>query len=237
MSASRGGRLAAGLLSCTGAVIALRAAGAVLPAPALTDPASWPGWAGGRDPLVAAFSVLRLLAIGATSYCVLIGSAGVVLRLFQAGRATAVLDRLTVPPLRRLVVATVTVSLSAGFLGTATASAAEGTSTSTTVVAGQPPPTITMHRLVPNDSVAPNPTVAPTAPKMARTWAVQPGQCFWSIAEAVLHQAWGREPTSAQVVPYWHRLIEANRPVLADSANPDLVFSGQVFTLPDLPSA
>jgi nucleoid-associated protein YgaU len=35
------------------------------------------------------------------------------------------------------------------------------------------------------------------------------------------------------VAPYWQRLVEANRPALADPANPDLVFPGQVFTVPD----
>jgi nucleoid-associated protein YgaU len=33
-------------------------------------------------------------------------------------------------------------------------------------------------------------------------------------------------------VPYWQSLVDANRATLADPENPDLLFSGQVLTLP-----
>jgi len=63
-----------------------------------------------------------------------------------------------------------------------------------------------------------------------------PGECFWSIAEDVLAAAWGRAPSDAEIVPYWRVLIEANRATLADTANEDLIFPGQVFTVPPPPS-
>jgi nucleoid-associated protein YgaU len=68
------------------------------------------------------------------------------------------------------------------------------------------------------------------------TWTVRPGECFWSIADDVLTAAWGRPPTDAEIVPYWHTLIDANRAVLADRSNPDLIFPGQVFTVPAVPA-
>ena len=52
------------------------------------------------------------------------------------------------------------------------------------------------------------------------------------MAEHVLRDALHREPTDAEVVPYWRELIAANRDRLRDRDNPDLVFPGQVFVLP-----
>ena len=79
---------------------------------------------------------------------------------------------------------------------------------------------------------APDPVLGGTPDR----WTVQPGDCFWTIADDLLHQAWGRAPTDAEIVPYWLRLIEANRAELADPGNADLIFPGQVFTVPTLPA-
>ena len=86
------------------------------------------------------------------------------------------------------------------------------------------PGTVTMHQL-PSGQPAP-------AGSSAHRWTVEPGQCFWSIAEAVLTEHLGRPPTDPEVVPYWRRLIEANRNELAHRDNPDLVFPGQRFAVP-----
>jgi len=64
---------------------------------------------------------------------------------------------------------------------------------------------------------------------------VQPGEHLWVIAERTLARAWGRPPTDAEIEPYWRDLVAANRGVLADPANPDLVYPGQVFGLPAVP--
>lgn len=45
----------------------------------------------------------------------------------------------------------------------------------------------------------------------------------------------GALPTDAEVVPYWRVLIEENRSLLGDRANPDLIFAGQVFSIPPVP--
>jgi len=42
----------------------------------------------------------------------------------------------------------------------------------------------------------------------------------------------GALPTDAEIVPYWRRLIEANRSELAHRDNPDLIFPAQVFVVP-----
>lgn len=77
---------------------------------------------------------------------------------------------------------------------------------------------------------------APAGPA-AQAWEVDAGDHLWSVAERVLHDAWGRAPSDREVAGYWARLVEDNRPRLADPANPDLVFPGQVLALPAPPPA
>lgn len=83
---------------------------------------------------------------------------------------------------------------------------------------------------------SPDPTAPPLELQRAR-WEIQPGQHLWAVAEAVLASAWHRPPTDAEVDPYWRHLVEANRSVLRDRSNPDLVYPGQVLTIPAPPAA
>jgi len=73
----------------------------------------------------------------------------------------------------------------------------------------------------------------PEAGLASTQWTVRPGECFWSIAERVLTAHTGQAPTDAEIVPYWHRLIDANRAELVQRENPDLILPGQVFTVPN----
>jgi hypothetical protein len=76
----------------------------------------------------------------------------------------------------------------------------------------------------------------PAATPMDGTeWEVRPGDHLWSVAAAVLQEAWGAPASDAEVAPYWQRLVEANRAGLADPANPDLLYPGQVVTVPAPP--
>ena len=115
-----------------------------------------------------------------------------------------------------------------------TSIAATSTTRSTT---GAPPATVTMHRLGPADLV--QPPAAPTAPEIATAtaatgerWTVKPGECFWSIADSVLTNRWGRPATDAEIVPYWQRLIDVNRHELVQRDDPHLILPGQVFAVP-----
>jgi hypothetical protein len=80
------------------------------------------------------------------------------------------------------------------------------------------------------------PTVAPTlaAPP---TWTIAPGEHLWAVARETLADSWHRAPTDAEVTPYWRALIEINRSRLIDSTNADYVLAGQIFVLPDVPTA
>lgn len=258
--------------SLFGAVVAVAAVAWVLQSagtgqlapPPLTEPAAWGQWAADRDPLVAALAVLRVLALGAVWYLLVATVVGGLLRLVRPGRLVALADRLTIPALRRLLVATTSVTLAAGLNPTmalaqgapvAVTTTSTTTTTTTTTDGSRPPPTLTMRLLGPEPEKGPagpaatitpgpdRPAVAATAPVVAAaaaasaTWTVTPGECFWSIADDVLARAWGRAPSDAEIVPYWRGLIEANRAALADRSNADLIFPGQVFVVPPPPPA
>jgi len=65
---------------------------------------------------------------------------------------------------------------------------------------------------------------------------VDPGDTFWSIAETALSDDWDRPPTTSEVTVYWESLIDSNLDRLAPPHDPDLVFPGQVFVLPPIPT-
>ncbi len=223
------------------AAVALHWAGAgPLAGPPLTRPGKWAAWLDGRDPLTAAFSVLRLAALGGLWYLAAITLLGAGLRAAGAVRLVQVTDRITIGPVRRMLAGSVSLGLAASGVvavaGPALRLPAAVAQTSTTSTTAVPQATVTMQRLGPAEPPAgsPGPEVTPVstpAPAPDR-WTVKPGECFWTIAEDVLAQHLGRSPTDAEIVPYWGRLIEANRSELAHRDNPDLIFPAQVFVIP-----
>jgi hypothetical protein len=68
------------------------------------------------------------------------------------------------------------------------------------------------------------------------TWVVAPGDSFWSIAKDIAAEradaAGDPAPSDAAIGRYWLDLLTANREVLADPDEPDLLFSGQELRLP-----
>ena len=233
--------LAAWVVLLGAAAAVLQLAGAALPSPPLGSPSRWSDWLSGRDPVVVAFSALRLLALGLAWYALVVTVAGALARLLAVAHLAAGLDRLTLPPLRRVLAATMSVGIGTASLGPVAAGAAprpaavataQGSTTTTTTA---PADSLTMRELpAPGEAPGGEASVEPALePSLERTWTVRPGECFWSIAEDVLATMLGRHPTVAEVVPYWRSLVETNRTALADRDNPDLVFPGQVFTVPD----
>ncbi|MFQ5523526.1 MAG: LysM peptidoglycan-binding domain-containing protein [Acidimicrobiia bacterium] len=57
------------------------------------------------------------------------------------------------------------------------------------------------------------------------------GDHLWKISERHLEELMGREPSGAEVSPYWRQVIEVNRKALR-SGDPDLIYPGEVVTLP-----
>ena len=216
--------------------------GALSPPP-LGSPGRWQGWAEQRDPAAAAFAILRLVAVAGCWYLAATTAVGAVLRLLRADVLVAVADRVTAAPIRHLLAGSLTLTL-AGIGPTAALAAAApppaaATTTTSTPTSSPPFPgttvdTITMLRIPPAGA---EPEAAATAQApVDHQYTVVPGDCFWTIADDLLHGAWGRVPTDAEIVPYWLRLIEANRAELADPGNADLIFPGQVFTVPPIPA-
>ena len=206
-----------------------------LAGPPLTHPGRWGAWLAGRDPIVAAFSLLRVLALAGLWYVAIVTVVGAVLRLVGAASLVRLTDRVTVAPVRRMLAGSVSLGLAASgvlavaapALRTPVAAAAQQTATET-------PTTVTMHRLGPTETVPAPPATPPQVAPATTTdrWTVKPGECFWSIAESVLTERSGRAPSDAEIVPYWNRLIDANRLELAHRDDPDLIFPGQVFVVP-----
>lgn len=212
------------------------AGGGPLAGPPLADPGRWGAWLEGRTPVVAAFSLVRLVAVATLWYVVVATFVGAALRLAGAASLVRVADRFTIGPVRRLLAGSVTLGLaSSGLLAVAApalrAPAAAAQTTTTTTAAPVPSATITMHRLGPAEAPAP-PAIAPVTRTETGRWTVKPGECFWSIAESVLTDRLGRAPTDAEIVPYWWRLIDANRSELVNRGDPDLILPGQVFSIP-----
>jgi len=69
------------------------------------------------------------------------------------------------------------------------------------------------------------------------TWTIVAGDHLWHVASATLTERWGRPPSNPEIARYLGLLIDANRQVLVVRDNPDLVFPGQVFTLPAVPAS
>lgn len=292
-----------------------------LAAPDLGEPGSWTSWLSAREPVDAAFALLRLGALAAVGYLLLITLVGVLARCSGRARLVRWSDRASLPLVRRALDGAVGVGFTASALGLAfvpigarvVAAAAPGaavvevaagdatmraTSSATAVAtatmsalpdAAEPAQaeavvaaqaegpassaaatlrateaagggTATMAASTPADA-GPTPADAeptPTAPETAgepaslddpaptatagatpaeavlpasMTWTVAPGDHLWSIAE---HTVSGGTGTADEDVTaeYWQRLITVNRDVLVDPDCPDLLFVGQVLTLP-----
>jgi hypothetical protein len=75
-------------------------------------------------------------------------------------------------------------------------------------------------------------TTPPSAAIRSDDVTVEVGDSFWSIAAEELDRRGGAHPSDRQIVPYWRRLIEHNRARLVDPGNPDLIYPGQVVSLP-----
>lgn len=72
---------------------------------------------------------------------------------------------------------------------------------------------------------------APDVEEMGE-WTVEPGDHMWEIAEETLRDELGREPTDAEVTPYWRSVIAANQDNLRPPEDPDLIYPGQVLDVP-----
>jgi nucleoid-associated protein YgaU len=103
--------------------------------------------------------------------------------------------------------------------------------TTSTTVAPQPSsPPLTP---APTSSPAPVPPPAP-APAADRVHVVVRGDNLWRIASTELTRVTGdARPSDSAIVPYWRKVIDANRATLR-SGDPSLIYPGEAVTLPPL---
>ena len=186
-------------------------------------------WVAATDPAIATMAVIRLVALGCTSYVLATTTLGFATAALRLRRASHVVEAASVPAVRRLVAAAVGVSVTGHALLTA-----PSVPTSRVSVAESATPALEKPEPAPAAPAPPLPAPpAPTsAPMPEREWTVRPGDHLWSIAQTVLAEASGRLPSNAETDPYWRRLVAANTDRLADPANPDLVLAGQSLRVP-----
>lgn len=228
------------LLGLVAAIAALTLAGrGALAAPSIMDPAAWGPWAQGRDALTIAFTLLRLLTLALAWYLLGATLVGGVARVARWRRLVAVADVLTVPAVRRLLQSALGVGLATAALSVGSADATPPrpmpTAATLTMAAEADPAHVVMTPVSDKAETMTPVAELPVPPPAQAQWTVGSGDHFWSIAEQVLTDVWGRVPTDAEVVAYWNQLITANRDRLADPANPDLIYPGQTFRVPDPP--
>jgi nucleoid-associated protein YgaU len=82
-----------------------------------------------------------------------------------------------------------------------------------------------------------DPTPATPGPRPGDDqWTIQPGDHLWGVARATLADHRSTPVSNQDVATYLEQLVDANRANLADPRNPDLVYPGQVMTLPPPPA-
>lgn len=221
-----------GVLAVAVAVMVAVGHGA-LAGPDLLHPTTWGAWARDRAPADAVMAVLRLLVLFLGGYLLVVTGLAVVLRVGRAGRLVTVADVITLPWVRSVVQGAVGVGIASAAMAGVVAHpgvTSAPTSADAAIVADDPAPTVAPVTPIDSGHAGSEPLAAPVT--RTETWTVAPGDHLWSIAERTLATSLGRTPTEDEVVPYWRALIDENRHAFADPQNPDLIYAGQVLTLP-----
>jgi nucleoid-associated protein YgaU len=234
---SRAASLVVPALFAVAVVVLLVAGRGRLAAPPLGHLGSWIEAAG---PVVATVALLRLAALVAAAWMLVVTALSRLARLAGAVALAGALDHAVPVPLRKalggLAGAGVAGALVVGVAGGPSADAAAPTAVERLVRLPEDPadpaPVETMSVL--REEPSPQAPSVPTAGVASTpdTWTAVPGDSFWSIAEEVLAERIGRPPTDPELEPFWRTVIDANRDRLV-SGDADLIFPGQVFVLPE----
>lgn len=241
----RAGRSVLWLVGLLAAGGALRlAARGELAAPPLGSLDQLSAWADAHEPAAAAMALVRLLAEMSAWYVLALSGLHVASSALRITGGHRLADALALPGVRRLVHAGLGVGLAAA--SSVGGQDEVGASDAVTMTPVAEAPLVTHHRIEapagtatmrPHRSSAGEGGTAVMAPTpIPSTWTVAAGESFWSIAEELLTDAWGRPPSDAEVDLFWRTLVEVNRGRLADPADPDLIHPGQVFEVRPVPS-
>ena len=211
-------------------------------------------WLDNRDTAIAAFALLRLVALGFGWYLLLITGIGGAARYLQLARVTSVVDRLTFPFARGLLGGMALLGVMA-----APPPAQPPPPDSMIELSSDPTPRRAAGRCADDRDVAPlaRPLATPPRSRLRRpprapassragtdrphpepasadadAWVVQPGESFWSIAAEHLADVNGHPVSEREVASYWREVVELNRSRLVNPNDADLLFTGQVIELP-----
>jgi len=177
-----------------------------------------------HDTASMTFALVRLAALVAGAYLLFVSVLTTVGTVHR--RAVAVLERVSSASLR----AAMTAVIGAGSLAAVTAPPplpARGSAGVAVIRDLTPPaPSTAVVRALPDTQVRPERPDTPQTP----VWVVERGDSLWSIAEAHLRDVRGADVGDDEVATYWRLVVEAN-----PLPNPDLLFAGQVVSLPPVP--
>ncbi len=229
------------------------------------SPRAWDGWITRTGPETAVVALIRLGAQILVTYLVVVTVAGAVARRGRNHHAARILDRVSPRLVQRILAGATGLSISAAGLAVAVAPTLAPRNHERTATAAEPAEIASLKRVrhlsQPFDPITSGdvetasiavleigfaPIAADTGEKATRPviepghlvdlWRVEAGDSFWSIAHDHLSDMLGT-PEASTVTSYWWSLIDANRAVLVDPTNPDLIYPGQVFSLPPLPGS
>ncbi len=219
-------------------------------------PWAWEEWLGRVEPAVAIVSLIRVAAIACAWYLALVTIVGAIGRRSGTAGFVSAVDSVTPAFLRVMLASAGGLTLSAAGLTLALTPLLAGSdevpvaSAATDNVPTQPlapavrplgdppdrPASATLREiqfeLAP--IVAPD-NVMPTGLSVEE-WVVETGDHFWAMAEETLADVLGRQATDTEISQYWASLVHANRDRLKVADNPDLIYPGQVMTLPTIPA-
>lgn len=228
----------------------------------LAGPEPWGGWSEGSASVQLGFSVVRVLALVVAYHLLAMQVLAAIGRTIDRPRIEGFAHRFTPPSLRagagRLAGAGLAAATTVA-MPTATAASDPPPTTATvrvvevtpntatiTVVSSPEAPTgsddpspastgtVVLAVEEPSEDPAPDRPAADLGPRSVQDeHVVRAGDHLWSIAESVVRSELGdaEEPPGEEAVArYWHQLVLTN-PQLED---PDLLFQGDVITLPPL---
>lgn len=238
------------LAATAGLVVALHRLGSgSFAAPPVHSWSALRRWYEEAPPDVVAMAVLRLVALSLAGWLLLATLLQVLGAIVGTCPLGAVADLISPRSLQRLGHGLAGISLTAGLAAVVPGAgipASVPVPIATRIAVGDddpdPPPAppappapiegTASLRLLDDGSLAERAPAPPPAPAQPNELTVEIGDSFWSIAADELAQQRGAPPSDRQIVPYWRRLIEHNRPLLVDPDNPDLIYPGQVVSLP-----
>lgn len=228
-------------------------AAAALPGPSGFRAGEVVTWLQHSGPAEAPATALRWMATLLGWYLLVVTTLAVSARLSRFSPLIDAVDKVCISGIRRFAS-----TIAGASLTVATVASAAGAQT-TTLPPAEPTMQLVVERTLPTSTTS-GPTIRQTNPESAprfrliteqpaaspsslatnpqpstnRLWTVQAGDHLWSIAEQVLADNGSQYASLTDIENYWQHLLGANRHLLPDPSNADLLYVGQSLLLPPI---